>query len=344
MAITTTPPPIRGEPLDPAPKPTPKAVRRYEQRDDAIGALVGAGYRSYLRFSQANATLLAAGTTYYMFLAMFSIIAFAYGVTAWIGADQIAQYLTEAIGEAFPGLLGDDGIDPATLRTVGQTAGIIGLLGLLYGGGGAVIAASKSLHLLYGAPKNARNFVVARIIGLLWLLAIGPMILVSFVASSFTSDLSDRVFEALNIEWSGPGFLLGAVAFVLTLGLNFAIIYLLLGNLGGIRPPRRARVIGAGVGAVITEALKSVMTLLVGFTIDQPEYGALAAPIGILFVLFLLSMALYTSAALTAGVADKDVPLDQLEVDAVQDAHAAMADATAGIAAVSDDPLRQGRE
>jgi uncharacterized BrkB/YihY/UPF0761 family membrane protein len=278
-----------------------------------------------------------------MFLAMFSIIAFGYGVTAWLGADQIAQYLTEAIGEAFPGLLGDEGIDPATLRSVGQTAGIIGLLGLLYGGGGAVVAASKSLHLLFGAPKNARNFVVARIIALLWLLAIGPMILVSFVASSFTSDLSDRLFETLGIEWQAPA-LLGVAAVALTLGLNFAIIYLLLGNLGGIRPPRRARVIGAGIGAVITELLKSVMTLLVGFTIDQPEYGALAAPIGILFVLFLLTMALYSSAALTAGVTDKDVPLDLLEVDAVEDAHAAMADATGELAAVSDDSSGQHRE
>jgi uncharacterized BrkB/YihY/UPF0761 family membrane protein len=344
MAITTSPPPIHGEPIDPAPKPTPKAVRRFEQRDDALGALVGALYRSYLRFSHANATLLAAGTTYYMFLAMFSIIAFGYGVTAWLGADQIAEYLTEAIGEAFPGLLGDDGIDPATLRAVGQTAGIIGLLGLFYGGGGAVIAASKSMHLLYGAPKDARNFVVARIIALLWLLAIGPMILVSFVASSFTSDLSDRVFEALNISWEGPGVLLAVAAVALTLGLNFAIIYLLLGNLGGIRPPRRARVIGAAVGAVITELLKSAMTLLVGFTIDQPEYGALAAPIGILFVLFLLSMALYSSAALTAGVTDKDVPLELLEADAVEDAHAAMADATGELAAVTEGPPDQARE
>lgn len=343
MAITTSPPPIHGEPIDPAPKPTPKAVRRFEQRDDAIGTLVGAGYRSYLRFSHANATLLAAGTTYYMFLAMFSIIAFGYGVTAWLGADQIAEYLTEAIGEAFPGLLGDEGIDPATLRAVGQTAGIIGLLGLLYGGGGSVIAAKKSLHLLYGAPKDARNFVVARIIALLWLLAIGPMILVSFVASSFTSDLSNRLFEALNISWEAPR-LLGVAAVVLTLGLNFAIIYLLLGNLGGIRPPRRARVIGAAVGAVITELLKSAMALLVGFTIDQPEYGALAAPIGILFVLFLLSMALYGSAALTAGVTDKDVPLELLEADAVEDAHAAMADATGEIAAVTEGPPDQARE
>ena len=337
MAITTTLPPIPGEPIDPPPKATPDAVHKLDSKDGAVGASVGVGYRAYLRFSLSNASLLAGGTTYYLFLAMFSIIAFGYGVAAWLGADQIASYLTEAIGEAFPGLLGDEGIDPETLRSVGQTTGIIGLIGLLYGGGGSVVAAKRSLHLVFGAPKDARNYIVARLIGLLWLLALGPMILLSFVASSFTSDLATGVFETVGIEWQGPGWLLNVAAVALTLALNFAVIYLLLSYLGGIRPSRRARAIGAGVGAVITEVLKTAMAFPVGYTIDQPEYGALAAPIGILFVLYLLSMALYGSAALTAGVADKDVPLELLEADAVDEAQAAIEEATGEIEAITED-------
>jgi uncharacterized BrkB/YihY/UPF0761 family membrane protein len=341
MAITTTPPPIPGEPLDPPPKATPDKVRDLDAQAGKVGTSVGVGYRAYTRFSHAKATLLAAGTTYYMFLAMFSIIAFGYGVAAFFGADQLSEYLTEAIGEAFPGLLGDEGIDPATLRAVGQTTGIIGLIGLLYGGGGAVNAAKQSIHLIYGAPKDSRNYVVARVIGVLWLLALGPLILLSFVASSFTADLSDRAFEAIGIEWDGPGFLLNIASAVLTLVVNFLVVYLLLGNFGGIRPERKARVIGAVVGGLVIEVLKTVMALLVGFTIDQPEYGALAAPIGILFVLFLLSVALYGAAALTAGIADRDVPLEVLEADAVEDAQAAVEDATGEIQAITDDAASQ---
>jgi membrane protein len=343
MAITTTPPPIAGEPLDPPPKKTPRKIHELDQKANAVGTATGVGYRAYLRFSHAKATLLAAGTTYYMFLAMFSVIAFGYGITAWLGADQISEYLTEAIGEAFPGLLGEEGIDPATLRAVGQTTGIIGLIGLLYGGGGAVNAAKQSIHLVYGAPKDSRNFVVARLIGLMWLLVLAPLILLSFVASSFTADLAGRVFEVVGVDWSGPGFVLTVASLVLALGMNALVVYLALGNLGGIRPPRRARLIGAAAGAVVFELLKTLMTLLVGFTIDKPEYGALAAPIGILFVLFLLSVALYGCAALTAGIADRDVPLELLEADSVQDAQAAIEDATDEVEAIVDEQADQAR-
>jgi len=47
----------------------------------------------------------------------------------------------------------------------------------------------------------------------------------------------------------------------------------------------------------------------VGFVIDKPQYGALAAPIGIMFVLYLQSSALYGVASLTAALAERDADL-----------------------------------
>ena len=99
--------------------------------------------------------------------------------------------------------------------------------------------------------------------------------------------------------------LLGALAVVLTMVLNFLVVHLMLGRLGGIRPARTALMVGATVGAVVIEVLKQVMALLVGFVIDKPQYGALAAPIGIMFVLFLQSSALYLVASLTAALAER---------------------------------------
>ena len=89
-----------------------------------------------------------------MFLAMFALLAFGYGLAATFGSQQVSDYLTEALGEAFPGLVGTGGIDPAQLKAVGQATSLIGLVGLLYGGLGAVSAASDSLHLIYGAPRT----------------------------------------------------------------------------------------------------------------------------------------------------------------------------------------------
>ena len=323
MSISTTPLPVPGDVIDPPVKPAPEKVQDLDARDDVVGTAVGVGFRAFTRFSDAKATLLAAGTTYYLFLAMFSILAFAYGLTAAIGADRMAEAVTEAVSEAFPGLLGDEGIDAGQLRAVGQTTSVIGAIGLLYGGTGAVVAAVRSVHLIFGAAKDPRNVVLARLRALGWLLLLGPLIMLSFVASTFASNLSARVFEALGIDWGGPGVLITVGSLALTLAINFLIVYLVVSNLGGIRPSKHSRVIGAAAGAVVIEVLKSLMALLVGLTIDKPQYGALAAPIGIMFVLYLQCTALYAAASLTAGVAERDVPLEVLQANSTGQAQQA---------------------
>ena len=297
--------PIPGELIDPPAKDLPQRVRLLQSREDAVGSGLTIGVRTSLRFTGSRATLLAAGTTYYLFLALFSVLTLAYGLTAALGAEQLSSYITEALSAAFPGLVGGTGINPDDLRSIGQTTTIVSAVGLLYGSTGAVLAASRSLHAVYGAPENTRNLVWVRVWSLGWFLVLAPLVLLSFVSASFTANLSGRLLDAVGLTWDGPQLLLGAIAFVLTMVLNFVVVHLMLGRLGGIRPARTPLLVGAAVGAVATEVLKQVMALLVGFVVDKPQYGALAAPIGIMFVLYLQSSALYLVASLTAALADR---------------------------------------
>ena len=306
------PGPIPGRAIDPPPRPAPELVHRLDDAEGATGVLAGAGYRAFARFSFARATLLAAGTTYYVFLALFSLIALGYGVTAVLGADQIADYLTRALTEAFPGLIGDDGIDPDSLRSIGQTAGVIGLLAMLYSGGGAMVAASGSIHLIYGAPLDPRNYFAKRIRLLGWLLIIGPLIAASLVAGIATQNFASNVMDLFGWQGTTNRVLIHMLAVVATLGLDFLVVFLLLTRLGGVRPPWRALLIGSAVGAVAIQLLRGVMGLILKFSTDKPQYGALTLPIGILLVLYLNSVALFGAAALTAGIAERDVPLEEL--------------------------------
>jgi membrane protein len=252
-------------------------------------------------------TLLAAGTTYYLFLALFSILTLAYGLTAALGAEQLSDYITEAVSSAFPGLIGQTGIDPEALRSTAQVTSIVSAVSLLYGATGAVMGASRSLHAVYGAPNNTRNFVMVRFWAVGWFLLFGPLILLSYISGSVTTNLFDKLLSALGLRWSGPTPLLDLSALALTLVLNFIVVRLMLARLGGIRPPRTPLLVGAAVGAIAIEVLKQAMALLVGFVIDKPQYGALAAPIGIMFVLYMQAMALYGVASLTAGMAESPV-------------------------------------
>ena len=312
MAGLAALPPIPGRVIDPPPKVAPEAVRDIDGAGGAAGMAVGVGYRALSRFNHARSTVLAAGTTYYVFLAMFSLIALGYGITALFGAERIADYLTQAISEAFPGLLGEDGIDPAQLRAVGQAASIIGLVVMLYAGSGAMVAASSSIHLIYGAPPDPRNYAVKRIRLLGWLMVIGPMIAFSFVAVTFTLNFTGRVMEAIGLEGTAGRYLVRVAAVVVALGADYLVVRLMLSRTGGIRPPSRALVIGSAAGALVLQLLRVPMGMILELTVDKPQYGALTVPISLLLVLYLNSTILYAAAALTAGVAERQVPLDEI--------------------------------
>ena len=312
MTATTELPPIPGTLIDPLPTATPDALVDLDESDGAVSAAAGIGYRSMTRFTESGATLLAAGTTYYVFLAMFSLIALAYGITALLGADSIANYLTIAISEAFPDLLGDEGIDPAQLRSLGQAASIVGLVTMLYAGGGAMASTSDSVHTIYGAPKDPRNFLKKRVRLIGWLLVIAPLIVFSLAADTIALRFGGSALSALGIESSGALPLVITASIILSLGANFVVVYIVLGKLGGIRPPRSAQLIGAALGAIGIQLLSIPMGFIVSFSVDKPQFGALTTPIGVMLVLYLNTLVVYGSAAVTAGIAERDVPLEEI--------------------------------
>jgi len=305
-------PPIPGTAIDPPPKATPDAVLELDGSESAAGAAVGVGYRTMTRFNGAKASLLAAGTTYYVFLAMFSLIALAYGLAALIGGDRFGAQVTEAVSEAFPGLFGADGIDAEDLRAVGQAASIVGLLTMLYAGSGAMVAAGSSIHLIYGAPRDPRNYVLNRMRMLGILVILGPLIAFSFIAGTLAVRFGDRIATAIGLVTPVHEVLWGIVGITVALALDFLIVFIVLGRLGGIRPPRRAHLIGAITGAVVLQLIRIPMAFILELAVNKPQYGAAAAPIGILLVLYLKSVAVYGAAALTAGVAERDVPLETI--------------------------------
>ncbi len=306
MAAISSPPPIPGKPIDPPPKDLPKAVGAIDERS----RIAGIAYRAFNRFSFANASLLAAGTTYYLFITMFALLAFGYGAAAALGSDQLTASLSDALEQALPGLVGTGGIDPDQLRAIGQGTSLAGLLLLLYSGSGAMVAASNSLHLIYGAPPDPRNFVAARARLLGWLLIIAPLILLSFAIPNVIASVARSVDGFASTGVPAAVWTVGGI--VVTLIIDFGVVYLLLGVLGGIRPEHRARIVGATVGAIGITVLKSLLAVIISWSIAKPEYGAFAAPIAVLLILYLLTLMLYASASITAGVADRNVALESL--------------------------------
>ncbi len=308
MPPAAAPPPITGIPVDPPPKEVPAFAEKLDQ--STVG---GIGYRALRRYSYGKVGLLANGTAYYLFLSLFALLALAYGIIALVGADDLSQQLTEALDNAFPGVVGDEGIDPDTLRTAGRTAGVIGLLILLYSALGAVSGATKSLHLIFGAPPDPRSFPKAKARALGILLVVAPLILISFASSGVASQLADPVLEALGMDGGAARVGIGALGLAIGFAVDVLILWILLGNLGGIRPHTRPHLIASLTGAVAIGLIKQLLDAIMSWALDKPQYGAFAAPIAVLFILQLLSLVLYGSACLAAGISDSEVALEDLE-------------------------------
>lgn len=302
------PPPIAGVSVDPPPKDVPSFAEKLDEF--TVG---GIGYRTLRRYTYGKVGLLANGTAYYLFLSLFALLALAYGIIALVGADELSEPLTEALDNAFPGVVGDEGIDPETLKTAGRTAGFIGLLILLYSALGAVSGATKSMHLIFGAPPDPRSFPKAKARALVVLLVIAPLVLISFASAAVASQLADPVLELLGMDGGAARVGIGVLGLAIGFAVDVLILWLLLGNLGGIRPHTRPHVIASLVGAVAIGLIKQLLDAIMSWALDKPQYGAFAAPIAVLFILQLLSLVLYGSACLAAGISDSEVELEDLE-------------------------------
>ncbi|MGB7981059.1 MAG: YhjD/YihY/BrkB family envelope integrity protein [Candidatus Nanopelagicales bacterium] len=311
--MSAAPPPIAGTPIDPAPKEVPAWAGRLDET--TIGGIV---YRALRRYSYANVGLLAAGTAYFLLLALLSLLALGYGVAAIVGSDELAKTLTEALSNALPELVGEKGIDPEQLRSTGRTAGLVGLVLLLYAGLGAVNGAGKAMHLILGAPPDPRAFPAAKARQLVTLLMIVPLVVVSFASASLTSSLLRPAFEALSIDGGPIPALFRVLGLLVGFAVDVLILWLLLGRLGGIAPNPRPRLTASLIGAVVVGVIKQLLSLIVAWSLDKPQYGAFAAPIAALFVLSLLSNVLYATAAVAAAISDADVPLEDLEPTPVE--------------------------
>jgi uncharacterized BrkB/YihY/UPF0761 family membrane protein len=305
MSSAAEPQAIPGDVIDPPAKSISPATQRLDRW--AIGRIA---HHAARRYSYANGGVLAAGTAYHLFLAMLSLLAFLYGVIAIVGADELATRLTDALGEATPELVGPQGIDPDQLRTTGQAAGVVGLTVLLWSSLGAVTDAAKSLHLIYGAPPDPRNLVRGRTRHILVLLEVAPLLLVSFSSGALASTLFGPVLDAAGLRSGWTHAVAAAGGLTLGYAVDVLILWILLGNLGGIRPCRKPRVLAALAGAGCALVVKQLLTVIVAWSLEKPQYGAFAAPLAVLFVLSLMSTVLYGAAALAGAFSDHDVKRD----------------------------------
>jgi membrane protein len=265
-----------------------------------IDHLIRAVRRYQLQFGDR----LAGAVTYFAFLSFFPLVALSYAVLGFVleGNDDARNALKAAIVERLPGIATQ--LDFDAIARAKETAGIIGLLGLLYAGLGAVDALRGALREMSMTTAPPLNFFVGKLRDLASLALFGVTMISSVLVAGFATTATDNVLEFLFGSASAlanAGLRLAGVA--VSVGADWVLFLILLGWVARPTQPFRVVAKGALAGAIGFGMLKQFATLLLGQTLGNPVYGTFAVIAGLLvWMNFSARLVLYVAAwTATAG-------------------------------------------
>ncbi len=240
--------------------------------------------RAYERFSDQQGNQLAASVTYYGFLSFFPLLALAFAVAGYLAAVNVEarQYMEQAVGEILPGIAEDLPISDIAQARVG--AGVLGVLGLLYAGLGAVSALREALHVIWlKSLSGGPNFVVAKLVDTAVMIVLGVALLASVALTSVLQTGTRWLLGRVGLdEVAVLVVTTRMVGLVVTVAVSTLIFMVIFSWLSGTRRGWRLLWRGALVAAVGFEILKSLGATLVAGTLGNPVYASFAVLVGLL--------------------------------------------------------------
>jgi membrane protein len=234
---------------------------------------------TFEHYGKVEGSVLAGAVTFFGFLSFFPVLAIAFAVVGVItGAYPDAEEsVTKALTEVFPGMIGEGKgkIDPASFEDAAATAGVIGLVTLLYTGLGWLSALRQALQDVFELPRSkAHNFFVGKLVDLVMLAVIGLVLVVSVAMSSATRGFVDEITEVMGIDdVSGIGELLNGVGTLLGLLASMVMFYASFRLLAKPSVSSAALWRGALLAAIGFEVLKQLAAYLIGATKDNPAFA-----------------------------------------------------------------------
>lgn len=259
--------------------------------------------RAYSRYQGDAGDRLAAAVTYFVFLSFFPLVALAFSVLGFTVANNpgVRKSVTDSLSSAFPGLIGgSNGINIDQIANAKAGAGILGLVGLLLAGLGAVDALRQAIRSVWHQNVKAGNFIKKKLADILILAGLGLTLAVSLAVSSAATAVTDKVLSILGLEGStAAGFLVKVLALVVAIFTDVLLFLYLFIRLPKTQTPWRKVIKGALFAAVGFELLKVIGAWFIARTTKNPVYGTFAVVVGLLVWINLVSRFLLFSAAWT---------------------------------------------
>jgi membrane protein len=259
--------------------------------------------RAVARFDEVGGGRLAAAVTYNAFLAVFPLLLLAFALLGYfLGRNATATAeLSELIEPYLPTL------DVSQFTESRYTAGIIGLVGVVYVGLTWVDTLRASIRLIWHRSETPGNPVLARVVDLGVLIAFGGLFGLSILVSFGLNFGVEWVLERAGARAGGLDLALNVAAFLVGVVVDIVLFIALLAGLPRLRMSLRRLFVPALIGAIGYEVLKTFSQIFLARTTTNPAYAVVAGAAALLIFLNLLNQLLLFCAALTATSKKGDV-------------------------------------
>ncbi|MEV8633315.1 YihY/virulence factor BrkB family protein [Streptosporangium sp. NPDC051023] len=256
--------------------------------------------RTVQRYQLQAGDRLAGAVTYFAFLSFFPIIALAFAVFGYflsVRPDAV-KTLQRAIDQYLPGLAAQLPIQQ--IADSRASVGIIGLLGLLYAGLGAIDALRGALREMSMTTEPPLNFFLAKLRDLTAFALVGITMIASVLVGGFATQAGGVVAEKLGLSSSAAeSWSLRLLGLAVSLLADTVVFVIILHWMGRSRQPIRVVLRGALLGAVGFGLLKQLAALILSRTLNNPIYGVFAVMVGLLIWINLSSRVILYAAAWT---------------------------------------------
>jgi membrane protein len=256
------------------------------------------------RYQRTQGDLMAAGVTYFAFLALFPVLLLVAAIIGLvIAGDRLLQReLYTAIREAFPGGLGRRLVEQ--LSGAIDSAGVVGLIalgGFLYAGLRTMDKLRVGMERIWKGRVDEPEFLRDNLQDVVALVALGGLGVAGLGLTGLVTQATSRVLEFLDLA-DLPGY--GVLTWVLGIGLALVtdvVVFLwLLRVVSGVPNPLRRLLPGALFGAVGFELLKLVGGYYLSLISDSVTASAFGGAVGVLVWLNLVARFCFFTAAWTA--------------------------------------------
>jgi membrane protein len=264
------------------------------------------------RYQRTQGDLLAAGVTYFAFLALFPILLMAASIIGLVlaGDELLQRELFSAIREAFPGAIGRQLVRQLSGAIDGAGyIGLIALAGFLYAGLRTMDKLRIGMELIWKGEVDEPDVLRDNLQDLLALVALGAVGLASLGLTGGVTQATSWVLDLLGLaDGAGFGVLTWVVGISLALLADTVVFLWLLRVVPSVSHPLRRLLPGALFGAAGLEVLKLIGGYYLSLISDSVTASAFGGAVGLLVWINVVARFGFFTAAWTAthsGVAGR---------------------------------------